>query len=381
MEKLGLYFHIPFCNSKCFYCDFDSSVKDSNEKKQYITALKKEIDLAIKKYDLNKYIIDTVFIGGGTPSCLDENLLQQMLEYIENNFNLDKDYEYSIEINPNSIKDEKIAILTKSKVNRISIGLQSTDDTYLKVLGRTHNFDEFVSSYNKLRKSGFDNINIDLIMGIPSQSLDSYKKNLDTIISLKPEHISAYMLIIEENTPFFNMLEKGLIQIDDELTVKMYEYTIKFLEKNGYYQYEISNFAKKDDNKDYRCKHNIKYWKVENYLGFGQSAHSYLNNKRFSNLGTKYIESLKNNKLPINDEHIQTKQDLYEENIFLRLRMNEGIDIESLNRKFDMDFAQKYKKQLLKMYKNGLIKDYKNGNLSLTTRGILVSNQIFVELI
>lgn len=375
MKNLGLYFHIPFCNSKCYYCDFDSKVSTSEDKKVYIENLIKEIDLASTIYNLQEYTIDTIFIGGGTPTSLDEKLLELLLQKIDGSFSFAKNLEYTIEMNPNSISEEKIKIIKNSKINRISIGLQSTNKDELLQLGRTHSYEDFEKTYNLLRKHNFDNINIDVMMGIPHQNYNSYVKNLEKIIALNPEHISAYMLIVEENTRFFDWYNDGIFTLDDELTLKLYEYTINYLKNNGYEQYEISNFAKNDK----YCKHNIKYWQVKEYLGFGQSASSYLNKKRFENSNTQYVQLLQKNTLPITNEQIQTKQDLYEEWIFLKLRMNKGIFIDEIDKTFDMNFREKYKVQLQQLYDKKLINDYTN-TLSLTIDGIKISNQIFLEL-
>lgn len=376
MKNLGLYFHIPFCNSKCLYCDFDSGISDYLHKKRYANALMKEIDMAITKYSLNDYKIDTVFIGGGTPTSLDEDLLQKVLQKIDKSFNFSDNLEYTIEMNPNSVTDEKIEIIRESKINRVSIGLQSTNMIELKALGRTHTYEEFLSTYKKLRNKGFTNISIDLMMGIPNQDFKTYEENLRNIISLMPEHISAYMLIIEEDTPFFDMYEKGIISVDDELTLKLYEYTINKLQQYGYNQYEFSNFAKKG----YECKHNIKYWKVEEYLGFGQNAHSLFGEKRFENYSDEYINSIEKGELPINNVQEHTKKDMYEEWIFLKLRMNEGIDISELDKQFDINFKEKYAGSLEKLYKENLIQEY-DKYLRLTTKGIEVSNKVFLEFI
>lgn len=374
MKNLGLYFHIPFCNSKCYYCDFDSSVATDYDKKIYVDKLMSEIDIANEVYGLKNYKIETVFIGGGTPTSLDEKLLYLLLQKIDSSFYFADNLEYTIEMNPNSISEEKIQIIKNSLVNRVSIGLQTTNKQELLSLGRTHSYDDFEYTYNKLRLYGFDNINIDVMMGIPHQDMNSYEQNLQKIVSLSPEHISAYMLIIEENTPFASMYDEGKIKIDDELTIYMYDYTVDYLAKNGYEQYEISNFAKNGKS----CRHNIKYWSLDEYLAFGQSAHSYFSGKRFANADKNYVNILAQNKLPIVDEQVQTLQDLYEEWIFLKLRMNKGIVIDDIDEKFKINFREKYKEKLDDLYKRGLINDY-DEVLSLTRAGIKVSNSVFLE--
>lgn len=376
MKKLGLYFHIPFCNTKCLYCDFDSHTSTYEERKSYINALIKEIYLAKEKYNLDNYIIDTIFIGGGTPTALDNDLLEKLLFEIDGNFSFSDDLEYSIEINPNSISKEKIKTLQKSRINRISIGLQSANEEELKALGRSHSYQDFEQTYSMFQEHGFENISIDLMMGIPNQSLDSYKYTIDEVLKLNPSHISSYMLIIEDGTPFAKMYEKGLITVDDDFTLVLYDYCIDTLEANGYHQYEISNFAKKGK----KCRHNIRYWKVDEYLGFGQSAASYINKARFSNNNIDYEQSINNVIIPITQYSIQTTKDLYEEWIFLKLRMNEGIIIDELDKKFKMNFRQKYAKVLQDLKSRKLINDYSH-SLSLTREGFKVSNSIFLEFI
>lgn len=376
MKKLGLYFHIPFCNTKCLYCDFDSHTSTYEQRKSYINALIKEIYLAKEKYNLDNYIIDTIFIGGGTPTALDNDLLEKLLFEIDGNFSFSDDLEYSIEINPNSISKEKIKTLQKSRINRISIGLQSANEEELKALGRSHSYQEFEKTYYMLQEHGFENISIDLMMGIPNQSLESYKNTIKKVLKLNPSHISSYMLIIEDGTPFAKMYEKGLITVDDDFTLVLYDYCIDTLETNGYHQYEISNFAKKGK----KCRHNIRYWKVDEYLGFGQSAASYINKARFSNNNIDYEQSINNGIIPITQYSIQTTKDLYEEWIFLKLRMNEGIIIDELDEKFKMNFRQTYAKVLQDLKSRKLINDYSH-SLSLTREGFKVSNSIFLEFI
>ena len=284
--------------------------------------------------------------------------------------------EYSIEINPNSISKEKIKTLQKSRINRISIGLQSANEEELKALGRSHSYQDFEQTYSMFQEHGFENISIDLMMGIPNQSLESYKNTIKKVLKLNPSHISSYMLIIEDGTPFANMYEKGLITVDDDFTLVLYDYCIDTLEANGYHQYEISNFAKKGK----KCRHNIRYWKIDEYLGFGQSAASYINKARFSNNNIDYEQSINNGIIPITHYCIQTTKDLYEEWIFLKLRMNEGIIIDELDKKFKMNFRQKYAKVLQDLKSRKLINDYSH-SLSLTREGFKVSNSIFLEFI
>ena len=242
-------------------------------------------------------------------------------------------------------------------------------------MGRSHSYEDFEKTYHLLKEYGFDNISVDLMMGIPNQTLGSYKNTMEKVLKLQPSHISSYMLIIEDGTAFAKMYEKGLIKVDDDFTLKLYDYTVERLQSQGYEQYEISNFAKKGK----KCRHNIRYWKVDEYLGLGQSAASYINKARFSNRDKDYIQSISNNIIPITDYCLQTKNDLYEEWIFLKLRMNEGIIIDEIDEKFSMNFREKYAQVLKDLKNRKLINDYRH-SLSLTRDGFKLSNSIFLEL-
>ncbi|MBS6063326.1 MAG: radical SAM family heme chaperone HemW [Peptostreptococcaceae bacterium] len=376
MRNIGVYTHIPFCLSKCNYCDFDSHVGSYEEKKEYIGALKKEIQLLNIKYGLEKYVADTIFIGGGTPTSLEEDLLFELLQTLQSSFTFSSHLEATIEMNPSSFSASKIDILKNSFINRVSIGLQSCIQDELALLGRNHDLQDFDTTFNYLRNNNFDNINVDLMMGLPNQSLEKFSKTLDTVLYYNPEHISAYMLIIEEGTPFYKWYENGKIIVDDKITLQIYEYTVKKLKESGYEQYEISNFAKKGKS----CSHNIKYWTLEEYLGIGRSAASFIDGYRYKNADKEYVKIINSGKLPIVDKEKSVMQTLYEENIFLGLRMTQGIDIKKLNEKFDIDFMQKYSLKIEQLLKKDLIK-IREGKLSLTLKGIEISNQIFLEFI
>lgn len=376
MKKIGLYVHIPFCNSKCNYCDFGSHVADYKEKSRYLSALKKEISLQKERTDIDSYEVDTVFIGGGTPTSLSEDLLFDLLYTLKSSFNIAQNAESTIEMNPNSVTESKIDIIASSFINRVSIGLQSADENELKLLGRTHSLADFDKTCKMLRKHGIKNINADLIMGLPGQKQTDFARTLETVLSYNIEHISAYMLIIEEGTPFYNMCKNGLITVDEEETLKIYEYTVDELAKRGYGQYEISNFAKKGK----RCAHNIKYWTDKEYIGIGGFAASYFGGYRYKNAEDDYVSIVNTGKLPIIEKEISTQKIRYEERIFLGLRMTDGIDIDKINVDFGIDFEKKYEKQLVKILDLGLIRIH-DGKLSLTLKGIEVSNRVFLEFI
>ena len=289
-KQIALYVHIPFCVKKCNYCDFLSFSADESIKRAYLEALHREA-LYWQKILCGRYRIGTVFIGGGTPTCLSALELKLLGDIIKQ-FDIDDNAEFTIEANPGTLDEEKICAIRKMGVNRVSLGLQSSIDEELKLLGRIHTYNEFLESYHLLRDAGFDNINIDLMSDIPKQSFESYKKTLERVVSLKPEHISSYSLILEPGTVFYKMHEDGVLDIADEDTDRqMYSYTKKILEENGYHRYEISNYCKKDR----ECKHNLVYWTLEDYIGIGLGASSCFEGARFSNYSDleKYFEITK----------------------------------------------------------------------------------------
>ena len=289
-KQIALYVHIPFCVKKCNYCDFLSFSADESIKRTYLEALHREA-LYWQKILCGRYRIGTVFIGGGTPTCLSALELKLLGDIIKQ-FDIDDNAEFTIEANPGTLDEEKIYAIRKMGVNRVSLGLQSSIDEELKLLGRIHTYNEFLESYHLLRDAGFNNINIDLMSDIPKQSFESYKKTLERVVSLKPEHISSYSLILEPGTVFYKMHEDGVLDIADEDTDRqMYSYTKKILEENGYHRYEISNYCKKDR----ECKHNLVYWTLEDYIGIGLGASSCFEGARFSNYSDleKYFEITK----------------------------------------------------------------------------------------
>ncbi|MCT4507567.1 MAG: radical SAM family heme chaperone HemW [Tepidibacter sp.] len=376
MDK-GLYVHVPFCLKKCNYCDFNSFKLNHEDKESYIESIITEIKLYSKKFD--KDYFSTVFIGGGTPSILESEELRLLIDSIHSNFNITESAEISIEANPGTLTKEKLNTLYSLGVNRLSMGLQSSNQKHLKFLGRIHSYEEFKENFEIARKVGFENINVDLMFSLPNQTFDEWKQTLEDVVDLKPDHISAYSLIIEEGTVFGSLYDEGRLELlDEELDLKMYYYTRDYLKENGYNQYEISNYAK--DKK--KCRHNILYWKCGQYLGLGPGSHSYLNEERFSNYKDikTYCEKLRNFKLPIANVEKLDKQDMIEEKIFMGLRMNEGINLEKFNQEFEVDFMKIYKNEVESLKSKGLIKII-NSRLSLTNKGIDISNKVFIEFL
>ena len=275
MKEISLYIHIPFCKQKCFYCDFPSYSGKDRFKEDYVDALVKEIENRA-----NGYIIKTIFIGGGTPSYLDVNQIEKLFTSI-NKLNLSKDIEFCMECNPGVLFKEKLIVMKKGGINRISFGLQSTKDSLLKEVGRIHSYNEFLENFNLAREVGFENINVDIMYGLPNQTVEDWKDTLETICKIKPDHISAYSLIIEEGTVFYKLYEKDLLKLPtEEMEREMDGLTKTILKKYGYHQYEISNYSLEGK----ECKHNKVYWQLKDYLGLGSSASSYVSGVRIKNI-------------------------------------------------------------------------------------------------
>ena len=365
MMNLGVYIHIPFCVKKCNYCDFVSFSSDNYE--EYFSSLKKEIQMY--KPFLKERCIDTVFIGGGTPSLPHHKYIIEILHEI----NFSGNAEVTIEANPKTLTKEKLKAYKESGINRISIGMQSANDNELKILGRVHSHDDFLKSYELVVNAGFDNINIDTMFGIPEQTVESFYYTLSEIKRLNPTHLSSYSLIIEENTPFYKM---DLNLPDEECEQKMFGLIKEVLPE--YKRYEISNYAKPE----YECKHNLKYWQMEDYIGFGLSSHSFVDNIRFSNKSnfSEYIKSVNLNEKPIESYDKEDNSELLKDAVITGLRMCKGINIKKLKDKFGIDFYLKNKDLINKYIKEEFL-TLKNGYLSFTEKGFNVSNYILSDFI
>ena len=373
MKEISLYIHIPFCKQKCFYCDFPSYSGKDRFKEDYVDALVKEIENRA-----NGYIIKTIFIGGGTPSYLDVNQIEKLLTSI-NKLNLSKDIEFSMECNPGVLFKEKLVAMKKGGINRISFGLQSTKDSLLKEVGRIHSYNEFLENFNLAREVGFENINVDIMYGLPNQTVEDWKDTLETICKIKPDHISAYSLIIEEGTVFYKLYEKDLLKLPtEEMEREMDGLTKTILKKYGYHQYEISNYSLEGK----ECKHNKVYWQLKDYLGLGSSASSYVSGVRIKNIDDieEYINNINLNTEVYDDKYINSEQDEIEEFIFMGLRMNEGISLNEFKGRFNKSIESIYKDVLEKNIKNGLL-EKNNCRIYLTPRGMDFSNNVMAEFI
>lgn len=360
MKKLGLYIHIPFCIKKCNYCDFPSQEGTLQEQKTYVTNLLRKLDTYREM--AKDYQVDTIFIGGGTPSILEPGEIKRLMEKVYSIFSVEADAEISIEMNPGTATKEKVGEYKQAGINRLSIGLQSAKDEELKILGRIHTFEDFLRSYEMVRNEGFSNVNVDLMFGIPKQTSDSFVSTLKKTAALNPEHLSVYSLIIEEGTPFFQWYQqKEMVLPDEEEERQMYKGAQEILWNYGYNRYEISNYAKNG----YECRHNFKYWNMDEYLGIGRSAASFLDKERF-------VENEK--------REVLTRESLMEEFMFLGLRKMEGIREMDFQKRFAQNVDEIYQNELLKLVDNKLLMR-EEGRIFLTERGIDISNYVMQHFI
>lgn len=376
MDKISLYIHIPFCAQKCLYCDFPSFARKDHLRKAYIEALNKEIISLREKH--NNLEINTIFIGGGTPSVLEADELECLLKEVAK-LNMAKDIEYSMECNPGNLTEEKLEVMKKYGVNRISMGLQAKQDNLLKGLGRIHNYKTFKENFLLAKKVGFNNINVDLMFGLPNQRLNEWEETLREIISLEPAHISAYSLIIEEGTAFYNLYENDKLKLPtEEEERKMYHLAKKILEENGFNQYEISNYAKEGK----ECRHNLAYWNMDNWIGVGSAAASYINGKRIKNISSveEYINSIKDKGEAVEEIINNSKNDNMEEFMFMGLRKINGIDENEFKNRFSMNINDVYGEILNKYIGEGLL-IRESGRIFLSEKGIEISNVIMADFL
>lgn len=374
-NEVGVYVHIPFCKHKCDYCDFISYCNKDDLIEKYIKALIKEI----KSQNIKPWIT-TIYIGGGTPSYIDSKYIKQILQEIKKK-NITKNTEITIEVNPGTVTREKLEDYKECGINRLSIGLQVTQDEILKDIGRIHNYKQFLETYETAREVGFKNINVDLMLGLPNQRIKDLKESLDQIIKLRPEHISVYSLIVEEGTTIANKIQSGKLELpSDETERNMYWYVKNTLELNGYVHYEISNFAKKG----FESKHNMNCWKQKQYFGFGVAAHSYRDITRYSNTENieEYIKNIESDKLEKNRiiHEIQKEIDMEKEYMLLGLRKIEGVKINDFKSKFVKNPIYLFRNELKRLSDEKLITVDSN-TIRLTSKGINLANLVWEEFI
>lgn len=399
-REMSLYIHIPFCVKKCNYCDFLSFSSSDTVKKQYIKALCQEIEsfFAVQKQEKDnteEIIIKTIFFGGGTPSILEAKQIEELMDAVRKTFAIATDAEITIEMNPGTIKREKLETYQTIGINRLSIGLQTTDNERLKVLGRVHTYEQFLENYKMARELGFQNISVDLMSALPKESIKDYQKDLERVLQLEPEHISSYSLIIEEGTPFYDNDEILDHLPSEEEDRAMYELTEQMLLERGYHRYEISNYAKTGK----ESRHNSVYWTGGEYVGFGLGASSYLRSDhpylqdskeqleqyygvRFKN-ETNIKKYIQNSYVPILEKEEVTflsKQEAMEEFMFLGLRMMQGIKEQQFLEQFHISVQSVYGDVVEKFVGMGLL-EQTDGRICFTKKGIDVSNSILCEFL
>jgi oxygen-independent coproporphyrinogen-3 oxidase len=372
--KKSTYIHIPFCTNICHYCDFNKFFIKNQPVEEYLDALKAEMNL------YGKIQAKSLFVGGGTPSALSEAQLKQLMSIINESVEIDSEAEFAVEANPGDLTVVKLQILRDAGVNRISLGVQTFDNKLLEKIGRSHHSEDVLATIEAAKRAGFSNISIDIIYGLPDQTLNQVKNDLLTAIKLDLQHISAYSLIVEPKTVFYQLYNKGQLSLPSEDTeAEMYEWIMDELPKHDFMQYEISNYSKKG----YESQHNLTYWNNEEYYGFGAGAHGYLQGNRYSNFTVlkKYIEYLKKGVKPILSESELTQREKMEEEMFLGLRKNQGVSLKLFEDKFNISIQIAFPKVLDELLTNGLI-EIKGGFLKLTRVGKMLGNeafQLFIE--
>jgi len=372
MKTIGLYIHIPFCIRKCNYCDFNS-FETLELIPEYIDALKREIS-NLKNCG---YSAGTVYIGGGTPTVLTDNQLFCILNDLYKNINIAKNAEITIESNPGTLTLEKLHLLKTLGVNRLSIGLQAYQNSLLNIMGRIHTVEDFEKNFGAARDVGFDNINVDLIFGLPDQRPEDFEETLRRVLKFLPEHISCYALSLEDGTKFYKWHKEGRLDLpsdDDER--KMYYKAIEILSHQGYMHYEISNFALPGR----ECRHNLGYWTYKEYLGLGAGAHSFIDNKRFYNHPAilKYIESIKTSSSAIADIESIPEKEQQAEFCFMGLRLLRGLNKDAFKQRFHKEITEVYESAIEKLKKQGLLEE-SHENLRLTALGLDFANMVFME--
>lgn len=376
MKEIGIYIHIPFCKGKCNYCDFTSFANKDKSIEKYIKCVKKEIQ---NKASNKKYLVKTIFIGGGTPSYISEKYIGEILETLKSNFDVSKNAEITIEVNPGTVDKNKLEKYYEYGINRISIGLQTSNDQILKLIGRIHAFEQYEQTINIAREVGFTNINSDIIIGLPTQTIYDVEDTINKLIELELTHISVYSLIVEDGTKIEKMLSNNEITLpDEEIERYMYWFAKRKLEQNGFIHYEISNFSKPG----FQSQHNLDCWKQKEYLGFGTAAASYENKTRYANtscledyiLNIEKDEGFKNIKI----EEKQSKQSEMNEYVILGLRKLEGINTVAFKKKFGKDLFEEYKEQFNQLIQEELLV-FDVNYIKLSKKGLDLANIVWRE--
>ncbi|MEK3991255.1 radical SAM family heme chaperone HemW [Robertmurraya sp. FSL R5-0851] len=371
------YIHIPFCEHICHYCDFNKVFLKGQPVDEYLDALEEEIRLTLEKHPAEP--LHSIFVGGGTPTSLSEKQLQRLLFSIKKYLPLEQDAEFTFEANPGDLSDEKFRVLFGGGVNRLSFGVQTFDNQLLKAIGRTHRAKDVLTSIEKAKKVGFENISVDLIYSLPNQTLEGFKETLQTALSLDIQHYSGYSLIIEPKTVFYNQMRKGKLPVPGEdAEAEMYSLLMEQMQLAGFQQYEISNFAIPG----YESKHNLTYWNNEEYYGFGAGSHSYVAGERIANHGPlkKYMDPIWNGTLPSHNIHKVENNEKWEEEMFLGLRKIEGISVDHFIQKFGVDPLSLFKEEIDSLQSRDLI-ILQDDKIALTKKGRFLGNEVFQSFI
>lgn len=377
MKKLSVYIHIPFCARRCGYCNFVTFVDRDNYMYDYTDCLIKEMKMQAKKF--KDYAVQSVYIGGGTPSYLHSGLMLKIMKALRENYTFLKNVEITIEANPNSLSIEKLEEYKACGINRLSIGAQTCNNHILKNIDRLHNFNDFKLALELAQAKGFDNISVDMLLGLPKQTKHDVIKMLKYLVAHEVKHISAYSLILEHGTPMFNKVSSGkMILPSEDKTVEMYNAVYKYLTKKGFKRYEVSNFAIPD----YECLHNTVYWTMGEYIGFGVAAHSYAFGERFANTNNldEYIDTINSKKLAVVDREVLSIEEQKEETIMLSLRTSKGINIEAFNNKFNCNILEDKQKEIAFLMTNRFIV-IERGFLKLADNAFYVLNSVVQKLI
>lgn len=378
LQLRGIYIHIPFCHQICHYCDFNKVFFKNQPVDRYIEAVGNEL-LLLKESGVSFNQVETVFLGGGTPTSLSEVQLDRLLELIHMHIKVSAVNEFTTEANPDELTFEKLKVLKNGGVNRISAGVQSFDAELLRAIGRTHSPEDVFRVINDSQKVGFENISIDLIYGLPNQTMEQWQTTLDQALSLELPHYSGYSLIVEPKTVFYNLMRKGKLPLPGEdKEAEMFDLLMKRMDQEGRKRYEISNFAVPG----YESIHNLLYWNNEEYAGIGAGAHGYLNGNRYSNIGPllKYIETVESGSRPTFQSNPVTKKEAMEEEMFLGLRKAEGVSAEEFLKRFGVAIEDLYGEKVNSLLQLGLL-EWSENRLRLTQKGVFQGNEVFQEFL
>lgn len=373
-RKLGIYIHIPFCRSKCLYCDFYSLPNGEDRMDRYLAALTAHLEETAPQ--AANHVVDTVYIGGGTPSVFGAKRIAALLRTVKRRYHLTRDCEITVEANPDSVNPDLLRTVRRAGVNRLSLGVQSADDGLLRLLGRPHTFEQAAQAVDLARKAGIGNLSLDLIFGLPNQTMEDWQRTVEEVLRLEPEHLSCYGLQIEEGTPLYDR-QGEFTFADDDGQADMYLWTVDRLEKAGYRQYEISNFAKPNR----ESRHNLRYWRLEEYIGFGPGAHSDFGGRRYSFVRDldAYLKGMEEGTEIVDDDQVIPPEERRNEYLMLSLRTAEGIDGDRYSRRFHMNFRPL--EALLQDYARRGLAVEENGRWRLTPEGFLISNSIIIDLL